>query len=224
MDRAITVMAANFGDLDNDGWLDVYLGLGDSFYESLLPKKMFRNKEGRSFQDVTTSGGFGNLQKGHGISFADIENNGNEDVFEELGGAFQGDRFMPVLYHNPGHGNHWVTLILEGVKTNRAAFGARIKVTILENGRERSIYRAVGSVSSFGGNPMRQHIGVGQAARIKEIEIWWPVSGQRQRFKNVAVDRTFHVREGRNVLDRVEVKPFEICKTKIAAPMEEHVH
>ncbi len=224
LDRAITVMAANFGDLDNDGWLDVYLGVGDSYYQSLLPKKMFRNDQGRYFQDVTTSGGFGNLQKGHGISFADIENNGNEDVFEELGGAYPGDRFVPVLYRNPGHGNHWVTLMLEGVKTNRAAYGARIKVTIAEGGRERSIYRAVGSVSSFGGNPLRQHIGVGQAAAIKEIEIWWPVSGLSQHFRNVAVDKTFHLREGRDVLDPVTVKLFEIGKTKIAPPMQEPMH
>ena len=222
LDRAITTMAANFGDLDNDGWLDVYLGLGESSYESLLPKRMFRNDAGRYFQDVTTSGGFGNLQKGHGIAFADIENNGNEDVFEELGGAFQGDRFMPTLYHNPGHGNHWVTLVLEGVKTNRAAYGARIKVTIDEDGRERSIYRAVGSVSSFGGNPMRQHIGVGKASSIREIEIWWPVPGLRQRFRGVPVDRAFHIREGRDVLDPIEWKPFEIGKTKIAEPMHDH--
>ncbi len=224
LDRAITVMAANFGDLDNDGWLDVYLGLGDSYYQSLLPKKMFRNDQGKYFQDVTTSGGFGNLQKGHGISFADIENNGNEDVFEELGGAYPGDRFVPVLYHNRGHGNHWVTLVLEGVKTNRAAYGARIKVTIDEHGKRRSIYRAVGSVSSFGGNPMQQHIGLGQATSIREIEIWWPVSGERQHFKNVKVDRAFHVREGRDVLDPLEWKRFEIGKTKIAQPMEEHAH
>ena len=222
LDRAITVMAGNFGDLDNDGWLDLYLGLGDSYYESLLPKRMFRNDRGRAFQDVTTSGGFGNLQKGHGIAFADLENNGNEDVFEELGGAFPGDRFMPTLYHNPGHGNHWVTLLLEGVKTNRAAYGARIKVTIDENGRQRSIYRAVGSVSSFGGNPMRQHIGVGQAGIIREVEIDWPVSGTRQRFHDIPVDRAFHSQEGREVLDPVEGKSFEIGKSKIVAPMHEH--
>jgi hypothetical protein len=222
LDRAITVMAANFGDLDNDGWLDVYLGLGDSFYQSLLPKKMFRNDQGKYFQDVTFIGGFGNLQKGHGISFADIENNGNEDVFEELGGAYPGDRFVPVLYHNPGHGNHWVTLVLEGVKTNRAAYGARIKVTIDEGGKQRSIYRAVGSVSSFGGNPMRQHIGLGQATSIREIEIWWPVSGLRQHFRNVKADRAFHIREGRDVLDRITWKTFEIGKTKIAQPVHDH--
>jgi len=224
LNRAITTMAANFGDLDNDGWLDVYLGLGESSYESLLPKRMFRNDHGRYFQDVTTSGGFGNLQKGHGIAFADIENNGNEDVFEELGGAFPGDRFVPTLYHNPGHGNHWVTIVLEGVKTNRAAYGARIKITIEEAGRQRSIYRAVGSVSSFGGNPMRQHIGVGQAASIKEIEIWWPVSGLRQKFRDVPVDKTFHIVEGRDVLDPILWKPFEIGKTKIAQSMHEHDH
>lgn len=188
-----------------------------------MPKRMFRNDQGKYFQDVTTSGGFGNLQKGHAIAFADIENNGNEDVFEELGGAFQGDRFMPTLYHNPGHGNHWVTLMLEGVKTNRAAYGARIRVTIVEGGRERSIYRAVGSVSSFGGNPMRQHIGVGRAGVIREIEIWWPASGTRQRFRNVHRDRTFRVREGQDRLEPVAQKPFEIGKTKIAQPRHEHM-
>lgn len=218
LDRAITTMAANFGDLDNDGWLDVYLGLGESSFESIMPKKMFRNDRGRYFQDVTTSGGFGNLQKGHAIAFADIENNGNEDVFEELGGAYPGDIFLPVLYENPGHGNHWVTLMLRGVRSNRAAFGARIKVTIVEHGRQRSIYRAVGSVSSFGGNPLRQHIGVGKAARIREIEIWWPASGVRQHFRNVAVDRAYRVREDRSVLEPVRLKTFRIGKSGARQP------
>jgi hypothetical protein len=208
-------MAANFGDLDNDGWLDVYLGVGDPSYECLLAKPMFRNDHGKYFQDVTTSGGFGNLQKGHGIAFADIENNGNEDVFEELGGAFPGDRYMPVLYKNPGHGNHWVTLMLQGVRSNRAAYGARIRVTIMENGSKRSLCRAVGSVSSFGGNPMQQHIGVGQAKSIREIEIWWPASGIRLYFHNVAVDRVYRVREDSPRLEPVKLHTFEIGK-KIA--------
>ena len=65
LDRAILTMGANFGDLDNDGWLDVYLGTGQPSYQSLLPNRMFRNDGGVRFQDVTTSGGFGHLQKGH---------------------------------------------------------------------------------------------------------------------------------------------------------------
>jgi len=61
LDRAILVMGANFGDLDNDGWLEVYLGTGDVPNEALLPNRMFRNNQGKSFQDVTTSGDFGHL-------------------------------------------------------------------------------------------------------------------------------------------------------------------
>ena len=69
LDRAILVMGAGFGDLDNDGWLDMYLGTGEPAYEALLPNVLFRNNEGKSFQDVTTSANVGHLQKGrrHGL-------------------------------------------------------------------------------------------------------------------------------------------------------------
>ena len=72
-------MGANFGDLDNDGWLDIYLTTGDPDYQSLMPNVMLRNDAGRRFQNVTTSGGFGHLQKGHGIAFADLDNDGDHD-------------------------------------------------------------------------------------------------------------------------------------------------
>jgi hypothetical protein len=219
LDRAITTMAANFGDLDNDGWLDVYLTGGEPDYACLVPKRMFRNDQGKYFQDVTTSGGFGNLQKGHGVAFADIENSGNEDVFQKLGGAFPGDGYYSVLYHNPGHGNHYITLVLQGVKTNRAAYGARITLTIDEGGHQRKIYRAVGSVSSFGGNPMRQHIGVGQASVVKEIEVWWPTSNTRQHFTNLPVDSAFHITEFNDTPEPIHWKQFEIGKEKIAPPL-----
>ena len=196
LDRAILVMGANFGDLDNDGFLDIYLGTGESSYQALLPNRMFRNDKGQRFLDVTTSGGFGNLQKGHGVAFGDLENTGNEDVFEEMGGALPGDTYHSMLYHNPGHGNHWLTLRLEGVKTNRAAFGARICVTVESQGAERQIYRTVGYGSSFGGNPLEQHIGLGDATIAKLIKIEWPSSGLTQRFAEVKTDQTFRLREG----------------------------
>ncbi len=209
LDRAILVMGANFGDLDNDGWQDIYLGTGEPAYQALLPNVMFRNHNGGDFQDVTTSGGFGHLQKGHGIAFADLENNGNEDVFEEMGGAFPGDTYQPVLYRNPGHGNHWITLELEGVRTNRAAFGARIDLTFKDAGKVRHVYRTVGYSSSFGGNPLRQHIGVGKAASIEKIEIFWPVSKSQQVFTNVAIDHAFHIKEGAAKPESVSYKQFK---------------
>ena len=192
LDRAILPMGANFGDLDNDGWLDIYLGTGDSRYQALLPNRMFLNREGKAFLDVTTSGGFGHLQKGHAVAFGDMFGSGNEDIFEEMGGALPGDSYQSALYRNPGHGNHWLTLKLEGVTTNRAAYGARICVSA----GGRKIYRTIGYGSSFGGNPLQQHIGLGRAARVDEVEIRWPGSPRPQVFRDLAVDQAILVREG----------------------------
>ena len=172
--------------------------------------RSFRNNEGKFFQDVTTSGDFGHLQKGHAIAFGDIDNDGDEDIFEEMGGAASGDSYPSVLYENPGHGNHWITLELEGVKTNRAAFGARVNVTVKTGSGMRHIYRTVGYGSSFGGNPLRQHIGVGKAERIGEIEVTWPTSKLVQKFRDLPVDRSFHLREGDATLAPVEYKSFRL--------------
>lgn len=212
LDRSILVMGAGFGDLDNDGWLDVYLGTGESSYEALLPNRMFRNNAGRTFEDVTTSGGFGHLQKGHSIAFGDLSNSGHEDIFEEMGGAFPGDTFSSVLYHNPGNANHSITFELEGVKANRSAIGARLDLVVEEHGQQRHIFRTVGYGSSFGGNPMRQHIGLGQAQQVKLVEIHWPGSGTVQMFGPLAADRAFHLREGDAIATELHWKSFSFGK------------
>ena len=95
----------------------------------LVPKRMMRNDGGKRFQDVTTSGGFGNVQKGHGIAFGDLNNDGGQDIYMSIGGAYEGDVYYNALYENPGHGNGFLKLKLVGLKSNRAAIGARIKVT-----------------------------------------------------------------------------------------------
>ena len=60
--RPTATMGSNFGDLDNDGFLDFYLGTGYPEYEMLMPCVMFHNRRGERFSDVTTAGGFGSLQ------------------------------------------------------------------------------------------------------------------------------------------------------------------
>ena len=80
-------MGANFGDIDNDGFLDFYLGTGMMAYSGLIPDLLFKNDAGKRFLDVTTSSGTGHLQKGHGVSFADYDNDGDLDLFVVLGGG-----------------------------------------------------------------------------------------------------------------------------------------
>ena len=157
---------------------------------------MFKNVDGRRFEDVTTSSGTGHLQKGHGVSFADWDGDGDLDLFVEAGGAVPGDKAYNLLFQNPGHGRHWLKLKLVGTRTNRAALGARIQVDLTQpDGTTRSIYRQVGGASSYGGNSLVELIGLGDA-RAVTVTITWPASRSRQVFRDIAADQFIEVTEG----------------------------
>jgi hypothetical protein len=209
IDKVYMPMGANFGDIDNDGFLDVYLGTGNPSYASLVPNVLLHNKDGKAFVDVTVSSRTGELHKGHGVAFADLDHDGDEEIVAEIGGATPGDSHPLRLFENPGHGNDWISLRLVGVKTNRAAIGTRIKLTVENEGRTRSIYRHVGSGGSFGASPLEQHIGLGRSARIVELEIWWPVSNTRQRVVGLGKNQAVEITElGRSftALERQQVR------------------
>ena len=72
---------------------------------------------------------------------------------------------------------------------------------------DRSIYRTVNSGSSFGDTPFEQHIGLGQAQTIKQLEIRWP-SGLTQTFTGLAADHIYQLREGAPYPEKHDVKPF----------------
>ncbi|HSG69683.1 MAG TPA: CRTAC1 family protein, partial [Planctomycetaceae bacterium] len=205
-------MGANFGDLNKDGYPDFYLATGNTQYSEIQPNVMFLNQSGRRFVNVTMAGGFGHLQKGHGVSFADIDNDGDQDVYVQLGGAYPGDRFNDALFENPGFPNHSITLKLEGRESNRSAIGARIRLDVVEQGEPRSIYHHVSTGSSFGANPLRQAIGVGSAEVVTRLTIDWPATGKQQTFENVAVDRAFRIVEGDAELQPIELRPFRLGK------------
>ena len=211
LDKVVMAMGANFGDIDNDGFLDVYLGTGNPSYASLLPNVLLHNKEGKFFTDVTASSGTGELHKGHAVAFADIDNDGDEDLLTEIGGAVPGDSHAFRLFENPGNGNDWISVHLVGVKTNRAAIGARIKVTVQNEGKAaRSIYRTVSSGGSFGASPLTQHIGLGKSARIVDLEVWWPASNSRQHFADLTPDQFLDIKEFAKDYTKLERHAFRL--------------
>jgi hypothetical protein len=198
LDRVVLPMGSNFGDIDNDGFLDIYLATGRPSYSYLMPNVLLRNEGGRRFEDVTAATGTGHLQKGHGVAFADWDRDGDADIFLEAGGAAPGDRAHNVLFQNPGSGHHWLTVKLVGVRTNRAALGARIRVELADaDGTVVSRYRTVTTGSSFGGNPLACTVGLGRAATIRALEVSWPTSGTRQTFARVPIDCAVEITEGR---------------------------
>src|SRR5258707_9376800 len=124
-------MGSNFGDIDNDGWLDYYLGTGAPPYAAIVPNKLYRHVDGKKFEDISYATNTAHIQKGHGVAFADIDNDGDQDIYEVIGGAVEADRFRNVLFENTTvTGNHWVKLRLEGVNANRAAIGARVRIKV----------------------------------------------------------------------------------------------
>ena len=201
-------MGSNFGDLDQDGYLDFYLGTGYPDYEAVMPNVLYRNLGGRRFVDVSLAAGFGHLQKGHAVAFADLDGDGDLDVFEQMGGAYPGDRFGDALFRNPGFGNRWLALRLVGTRSNRSAIGARIRVDFVDpDGGRRSVHRRVNGGGSFGGNPLRQTIGLGQAAAVERVIVYWPATDVSQTFAAVQADRLYPLVEGQDELSPVASRP-----------------
>jgi hypothetical protein len=145
------------------------------------------------------------------MALADLDNDGDQEIIFKVGGATPGDAHVFRLFENPGHGNDWLDVNLVGVKTNRAAIGARITVRIENKGRGiRSIYRTVGSGGSFGASPLEQHIGLGAAARIVNIEINWPVSKTHQTFPNVPKNQAITIQELAHGYEQLVRKRFHL--------------
>ena len=217
LDKVYMPMGANFGDVDNDGFLDVYLGSGNPNFTALVPYVLLRNKEGKSFVDITQSSGTGELHKGHAVVFADLTRQGSEDILARIGGAVPPDEHNVRVFENPGNTNDWLNVRLVGVKTNRSAVGAEIHVTVQDgNLAPRSIYRTVGQTSSFGANPMEQHIGLGPNAHAITLDTWWPTTRTRQHFTGIEKNQYIEIKEFATSYTKLERHPFKLGNNKVA--------
>ena len=221
-DDLLLTMGANYGDIDSDGYPDFYAATGEPDFRALYPNRMFLNVPAgsggptggfvpgpgaRRFADVTTAGGFGHLQKGHGIAFGDLDGDGDQDVYAVMGGAFTGDTFQNALFENPvaqvgapsagGAPPRWLTLRLQGVEANAGAVGARVAATVRRpDGSRRTVQHVVGTGGSFGSQSVQAELGLGDAEALEVLEVVWPGSLRRQRWEGLEPDRVHVLREG----------------------------
>jgi hypothetical protein len=226
--RVVPTMGANFGDLDNDGFLDFYLGTGAPSYTALMPNFMFRNRGGKSFVDVTAATGTGHLQKGHGVAFGDLDNDGDEEVYANIGGFVPGDKYNKALFANPLGKSNWISIKLTGAKSNRAAISAKIKLTVTDAAGKQSLrYREVSSGGSFGASPFAQHIGLGAGlkdGKIDAIEIWWPASNTRQTLRNVVANQFIEIKESAADYQPLKRSSFSLTGKTTSAPATHQHH
>ncbi|MEO1367327.1 MAG: CRTAC1 family protein, partial [Acidobacteriota bacterium] len=209
MAKVVPAMGMNVGDIDNDGFPDLYLGTGAPSYGLLIPNRLFVNRpageSARRFVDVTTSTGTGHLQKGHGVSFADFDRDGDLDIFHNLGGAFPGDKYPSALFENPGHGNDWLAVDLVD-PAHRSLWGSRLRV-VFENAEgpsERYLWLTAGG--SFGASPRRMHVGLGKGARVTRLDIAWPAPQEGDApapvvFEDVQVRRVLRITRGQEAFE-----------------------
>ncbi|HXG24224.1 MAG TPA: CRTAC1 family protein, partial [Chthonomonadales bacterium] len=197
-----TISTAGWGvaffDFDRDGWLDIITGNShvdpevDRYVPGIRyeePKGLYRNTQRGTFTDVTAqSGALAQPRATRGLAVGDYDNDGRPDVLC-VNRNDRADLFRNV---SPDK-NHWITLRLVGVKSNRDGAGAKVWVTA--GGIRHYAECRLGS-SYASSSDKRLHIGLGTATTVEKLEILWP-SRQRDTYRGVEVDRFYVVTEGK---------------------------
>jgi enediyne biosynthesis protein E4 len=186
-----------FVDLDNDGWLDIFVTNGHVYPEVWqLPteasyrqrKVVYQNQGGRRFDDVSERLGppITAPRPGRGTAFGDYDNNGTVDV------VVNNVNDVPDLFRlDDASGNHWLTLKLVGTASNKSAIGARVRCKAA-NGFQAQEVRGGGSYISQ--NDLRVHFGLASATKA-DVEVRWP-GGLVESFAGLQADRIVTLSEG----------------------------
>lgn len=180
-------MGAGVADIDNDGYVDIYFGTGDPQLSRLEPNRLFRNQGNGRFVDVTAMTKFqrpGN--KGHGVSFIDLDEDGDLEIYAQLGGHYQGDHARNAFYENlSGNRNNWLEVDLTGGNP------VGVSLTLVAGGVKQ--HREVKGSEGFGAtNPMRAHFGLGKVETVEALEIRWP-TGERKTLRGVKANQVLKV-------------------------------
>ena len=188
-----------FVDLDNSGWLDIFMVNGHVYpnVDSLHRESNYKQQKylylnlghnGR-FADVTERSGPGTLVRGvsRGLAYGDLENNGSlAMVVNNVGSA-------PNLLVNRGKKGNWISLRLIGKSSNRDAIGAQ--VTLLAGGVRQSAEVRSGCCY-LSQSDMRLHFGLGKAEKVDSAEVRWP-SGMKEEFAIPRINSFAELLEGK---------------------------
>lgn len=222
-EKGTSTMGCNFGDMNNDGYLDFYLATGAPDLRAVVPNRMYVNQGGKKFKDESFALGVGHIQKGHAVSFADFDNDGDQDIYAVMGGAFKGDGFPNAFFENSASDNSWLKIQLKGTKSNRYGIGARIRVQgNAQSGKEMTIYKTVSSGASFGANPFTAEIGLGQMTQITSVNINWPNgSTEAISYDNIGINKKYLIEEEGGVKD-IPLKSVKLRKDKASGHHHHH--
>jgi len=163
-----------------------FLNIGQHSLNGRERNCLFRNNGDGTFIDVGWINDADRVEDGRGLSVLDYDGDGRPDL------VLRNYRQPAELLRNTGPASHWIELALVGVRSNRDAVGARIRVRTAAGWQMREVSAGSGYLS---GSSLVQHFGLGDASRAQEVAIEWP-SGARSSLADVPADRRYTVVEG----------------------------
>jgi enediyne biosynthesis protein E4 len=202
-----------FVDFANRGWPDLLLANGHVYpqVDTIAfgphyrePMVLLENLGNGTFRDISKEAGpaIQVPRVSRGLAIGDLFNDGQmEAVIENLVG--QPTILRPGGAPSPGspsavrvEAHHWIGFELEGVRSNRLALNARVRVTA---GPLVQIAEVLSGGSYLSQNDLRLHFGLGDRPSANKVEVLWP-DGKTELLANLAAGKYYHIREGSGIV------------------------
>jgi hypothetical protein len=180
-------------DVNNDGYLDLYVVNSGANAAGGQPNQLFVNNGNGTFTEcAATAGAVGDLGVFGSVAVADVDADGNPDIFITRGVAESINGNGPhIVYRNNGTTNKWLRLTLVGTRSNSLGIGAVARLTRSDGlvlTRPNN-----GGCHQYAQDDMTIHFGLGTAT-ISNLTVTWP-SGLVQAVSSPSINQTLTVVE-----------------------------